>query len=565
MLKLLDFWAEWCIDPQTPVLTENGCLPASDVKVGQKLAAIDPSTYKKFFKNVQRIRIFKNTPSQKIVLETGRVLIGDINHKVLTEEGFKSLSQLKAGEKVLVDPTEISQFEQTIETTILESSDNKFADKVLKRLNLLPLRSNDPRIGILARLLGFVITDGYLYEDLKHNTYETHFYVGKGEDAQAIKRDLQILGFEKLEIKNRSNKRQIRGRDFTITTFRCRNLNRALFFLLKALGAPVGRKKNQAYFIPDWVISGTIATQREFLKGWIGGDGSKIAYHIRQGGNSSHYANFTVNAIEFHKEKDLEREGVIYAKQLGFLLEKQGVKVRKISSSDDEDGVIISLKISTDYESLLNLTKIGYAYAATKNANVHNVKEFLMYRLFERKRYEQVKKSALELQALGIGDQEISQNLQISLQTAVSWRYTNKETNIVHPPIKGEAIFTKWLESRLQNDFIWETVTTVEEVENRDVVGITVDAPHTIVTNGIVSHNCGPCKFMEPIMDELEKELAGKVVIEKINVDENQETASKFQVMSIPTYVVVKDDREVERIIGATSKDNLLKAIKAHE
>lgn len=76
---------------------------------------------------------------------------------------------------------------------------------------------------------------------------------------------------------------------------------------------------------------------------------------------------------------------------------------------------------------------------------------------------------------------------------------------------------------------------------------------------------CGPCKFMEPILDELEKELAGKVTIEKINVDENQETASKFQVMSIPTYVVVKDDREVERIIGATSKDNLLKAIKAHE
>ena len=76
---------------------------------------------------------------------------------------------------------------------------------------------------------------------------------------------------------------------------------------------------------------------------------------------------------------------------------------------------------------------------------------------------------------------------------------------------------------------------------------------------------CGPCKFMEPIMDELEKELAGKVTIEKINVDENQETAAKFQVMSIPTYVVVKDNREVERIIGATSKENILKVISAHE
>ena len=76
---------------------------------------------------------------------------------------------------------------------------------------------------------------------------------------------------------------------------------------------------------------------------------------------------------------------------------------------------------------------------------------------------------------------------------------------------------------------------------------------------------CGPCKFMEPILEDLEKELEGKVAIEKINVDENLDKSNKFQVMSIPTYVILKDDKEVERIIGATSKENLLKAIKTHE
>ena len=76
---------------------------------------------------------------------------------------------------------------------------------------------------------------------------------------------------------------------------------------------------------------------------------------------------------------------------------------------------------------------------------------------------------------------------------------------------------------------------------------------------------CGPCKFMEPVLEELEKELKGKVEIEKINVDEKQEMAAKYGVMSIPTYIVVKDDREVERIIGATSKENLVKTISKHE
>lgn len=73
---------------------------------------------------------------------------------------------------------------------------------------------------------------------------------------------------------------------------------------------------------------------------------------------------------------------------------------------------------------------------------------------------------------------------------------------------------------------------------------------------------CGPCKVMAPVLDELEKELGDKVVIEKINVDENQEKASQFGVMSIPTYVVLKDGKEVGRKIGVTSKAELLKLLQ---
>ncbi len=53
---------------------------------------------------------------------------------------------------------------------------------------------------------------------------------------------------------------------------------------------------------------------------------------------------------------------------------------------------------------------------------------------------------------------------------------------------------------------------------------------------------CGPCKIMNPIIEELEKELGSKITVEKINVDEDPETASKYGVMSIPTYVVLKGD-----------------------
>ena len=69
---------------------------------------------------------------------------------------------------------------------------------------------------------------------------------------------------------------------------------------------------------------------------------------------------------------------------------------------------------------------------------------------------------------------------------------------------------------------------------------------------------------MEPIIEELEKELGSRVQIEKINVDENQERTAQYQVMSIPTYIFLKDDKEVDRIIGATGKENFLKIISKH-
>ena len=62
-------------------------------------------------------------------------------------------------------------------------------------------------------------------------------------------------------------------------------------------------------------------------------------------------------------------------------------------------------------------------------------------------------------------------------------------------------------------------------------------------------------------MNDLEKELKGKVEFEKINVDENQDKAAKHQVLSIPTYIIEKDGQELERIVGATQKENFPKIL----
>ena len=72
---------------------------------------------------------------------------------------------------------------------------------------------------------------------------------------------------------------------------------------------------------------------------------------------------------------------------------------------------------------------------------------------------------------------------------------------------------------------------------------------------------CSPCKMMEPIFEELKKEYAGKVEFAEINVDEDPSTASKYGVMSIPTYVVEKDGKEVNRRVGFTPKVEMVKLL----
>jgi len=65
---------------------------------------------------------------------------------------------------------------------------------------------------------------------------------------------------------------------------------------------------------------------------------------------------------------------------------------------------------------------------------------------------------------------------------------------------------------------------------------------------------CGPCRMIEPAIEELTRDYAGRVTVGKLNVDENPETAINFGVMSIPTLLIMKGGKEVDRIIGAVPK-----------
>lgn len=70
---------------------------------------------------------------------------------------------------------------------------------------------------------------------------------------------------------------------------------------------------------------------------------------------------------------------------------------------------------------------------------------------------------------------------------------------------------------------------------------------------------CGPCKMMAPVVDQIAEEMGENAKVCKVNIDEQPELANKYNVMSIPTFVLLKNGEEVNRTIGAMPKEELAK------
>ena len=75
---------------------------------------------------------------------------------------------------------------------------------------------------------------------------------------------------------------------------------------------------------------------------------------------------------------------------------------------------------------------------------------------------------------------------------------------------------------------------------------------------------CGPCRRLNPILEELSKEMDGKVLFVKLNTDENINTATRFGIMSIPTMLLFKQGEKVDSLIGAHPKENIVASLSRH-
>ena len=203
---LVDFWAQWCIDPHTVIsMDERESSFSCAIKKDSYVLGYGGGRLERY--KVIHSRIFRKLGHcKKIVTDTGREIKATDDHRFYTPKGWNRAVELNVGDKVAVYPSvEFVNSRRSKKILISEQDIRKYAFKNmrvdmyikgLKEKELLPLRFDSPKLVILARLMGAQFSDGSLYF-LRYNNYrEVSFSVGQREDVEELRQDLNRLGFK---------------------------------------------------------------------------------------------------------------------------------------------------------------------------------------------------------------------------------------------------------------------------------------------------------------------------------------------------------------------------------
>ena len=293
-----------CLSVDETVRMANGTeRRIADVRVGDEVQVFDPKTLEMTTARVC-YHYVRDTDKKIYTLRIagGRTITATEDHRFMTNQGWVEVRDLRPGIHMMAvsaDPEPVP-VENVVDEVLLtreafleaaaaagihESMRVGHAD-ALTESRLLPLRSTDKRLAVLARICGLAFSDGSLNVFHKHKTvagrrydyslpqFQAHF--GSREGAERFEEDMRTLSMPCVSV--RESERTFKGANYH--TWFVQH-NGPLPSLLVALGAQIGKKTvTERMPVPVWIMSGATIVKREFLAGFQGGDGCKFRANV---------------------------------------------------------------------------------------------------------------------------------------------------------------------------------------------------------------------------------------------------------------------------------------------
>ena len=384
-----------CLDPEENVLMADGTRkPIKNVIIGDQVKSFCPKTLT--YKNTKVINQYVKPTTKDIytlVTISGREITATYDHKFMTDHGWVEMKEAydnnyKVG--VSFDYTEKWSLQNTdrdiIKKHITHSKIQELGETfdltektITKYENIINDSQVYDKCGILARLIGFVLSDGSLNYYINKKSAQVSFCCSSYESAKIMMDDIIQLGFGSRKINY--GQRVCNGVTHSTYDF---IYNGVFPFLLILLDTCCGKKTTQPMKIPTWIQESSIYIQTEFVRGVFSGDGSKIRYN--RFGEYKKQINYTLNTLSMSTIPEYVDDLYKFMHFIQNILEQNHIHtsyVKQKTGKYGKESVHLGFKQNTK-----NIIKffecIGYPYDLKKNCDSGIVVEYLKLREFEK-------------------------------------------------------------------------------------------------------------------------------------------------------------------------------------
>jgi len=491
------------LETELVLLADGERVPIRDVKVGDSVLTFNPLTQ---ISEPSRVihHYTRETDKKiyKIITESGRTLVATEDHPFMTADGWKEVQELDSAKDLLaiqVHPASMSSSveDYTILTTesvdlTLMQNGIRAADKHKRDFaRLLPLQSTDSVLPVIARIAGFIMSDGSMnIYNKKYGglTGQISAHFGMKEDAEFFEKDVESLGFTRVAITK--SEREFNGAMHT--TYKVSH-NGAFASFMSCLGITMGHYCEVSRLpVPTWVMNGSDLVKREFLAAFQGGDGSKIRWNSLGTRGFNYICASTTQQIVPEFQITLEK----FMEQVVELLTGVGIEARLLDSTAiTEERVIVGYKISDAQENLIKyFDTVGYHYDLRKKMESAGVIEFLKVKTKVVEKYRTTVQKVRDLASAGKSVKGVAEEMGLGLEYVRGiLRSAAAGREITSPFMKHSLSIDKWIKNtRIVGESLFVPISAIEPHVNVRIADITVESEnHSFIAgDNFGVHNC---------------------------------------------------------------------------